>query len=135
MKLLLPTRACLTAAWILTFGALPQDVWDLRWADDNPNLFAMMERAYMYIFRDLDPEEPIASNAYISHFSNLQVESVALDEIMRDPEHPTKVRGLAWPSALRSLVCACAYMHAPCRTSTWSGRSSRCETRWPCSTR
>lgn len=45
----------------------------------------------MYIFRDLDPEEPIASNAYISHFSNLQVESVALDEIMRDPEHPTKV--------------------------------------------
>jgi WD repeat-containing protein 35 len=70
-----------------------QDVWDIRWADDNPNLFAMMERAYMYIFRDLDPEEPIASNAYISHFSNLQVESVALDEIMRDPEHPTKV----WP--------------------------------------
>eukprot|EP00730_Choanoeca_flexa_P001723 TRINITY_DN10757_c0_g1_i2.p1 TRINITY_DN10757_c0_g1~~TRINITY_DN10757_c0_g1_i2.p1 ORF type:complete len:1157 (+),score=402.04 TRINITY_DN10757_c0_g1_i2:149-3619(+) len=67
-----------------------KDVWDIRWADDNPSLFAMMERSYMYIFRGLDPDEPIASNAYISHFSNLQVESVALDEIMRDPEHPTK---------------------------------------------
>ena len=28
-----------------------KDVWDMRWADDNPELFAMMERTYMYIFR------------------------------------------------------------------------------------
>ncbi|EGD73851.1 WD repeat-containing protein 35 [Salpingoeca rosetta] len=67
-----------------------KDVWDMRWADDNPELFAMMERSYMYIFRDLDPEEPIASSSYICNFSNLQVETVALDEIMRAPEQPTK---------------------------------------------
>ena len=50
-----------------------KDVWDIRWADDNPELFAMMERGYMYIFRDRDPEEPIAATSYICNFSNLQV--------------------------------------------------------------
>eukprot|EP01147_Barroeca_monosierra_P005562 gene5562-8932_t len=68
-----------------------KDVWDMRWADDNAELFAMMERSYMYIFRDLDPEEPIPSSSYICNFSNLQVETVALDDIMRAPEHPTKI--------------------------------------------
>ena len=29
------------------------------WASDNPKLFAVMEKARMYIFRDLDPEEPV----------------------------------------------------------------------------
>lgn len=33
-----------------------KDVWDLCWADDNPNMFAMMEKTRMYIFRGLDPE-------------------------------------------------------------------------------
>ena len=28
-----------------------KDVWDMRWADDNPDLFAMMEKTRMYIFR------------------------------------------------------------------------------------
>ena len=26
--------------------------------EDNPKLFAMMEKTRMYIFNDLDPEEP-----------------------------------------------------------------------------
>ncbi len=30
-----------------------KDVWDMKWAADNPELFAMMERTYMYIFRYL----------------------------------------------------------------------------------
>lgn len=47
----------------------------MRWADDNAELFAMMERSYMYIFRDLDPEEPIPSSSYICNFSNLQVQA------------------------------------------------------------
>eukprot|EP00050_Salpingoeca_kvevrii_P018636 m.76510 g.76510 ORF g.76510 m.76510 type:complete len:1153 (+) comp8114_c0_seq1:167-3625(+) len=67
-----------------------KDVWDFRWATDNPNLFAMMERNYMYIFRDLDPEEPISSTGFICQFEDLQVRSVNLDEIMKDPERPTK---------------------------------------------
>ena len=38
-----------------------KDVWDLHWADDNPNMFAMMEKTRMYIFRRLDPEVIIIS--------------------------------------------------------------------------
>lgn len=33
-----------------------KDVWDVRWASDNPELFAAMEKTRMYIFRDTDPE-------------------------------------------------------------------------------
>jgi WD repeat-containing protein 35 len=28
-----------------------KDVWDMKWASDNPELFSMMERTFMYIFR------------------------------------------------------------------------------------
>ncbi|XP_063406795.1 WD repeat-containing protein 35-like isoform X2 [Mytilus trossulus] len=67
-----------------------KDVWDMKWAEDNPELFAMMEKTRMYIFRNLDPEEPILSSGYICNFNDLQIKSVLLDEIMRDPENPTK---------------------------------------------
>lgn len=33
-----------------------KDVWDMKWADDNPDLFSMMEKTRMYVFRNLDPE-------------------------------------------------------------------------------
>ncbi|XP_033121645.1 WD repeat-containing protein 35-like isoform X2 [Anneissia japonica] len=67
-----------------------KDVWDMRWAEDNSELFAMMEKTRMYIFRNLDPEEPILSSGYICHFEDLQIRSVLLDEIMKDAEHPSK---------------------------------------------
>ena len=35
----------------LVKGFERKDVWDMKWADDNPELFAMMERTFMYIFR------------------------------------------------------------------------------------
>ena len=50
-----------------------KDVWDMKWAEDNPELFAMMEKTRMYIFRNLDPEEPILSSGWICEFSDLQV--------------------------------------------------------------
>ena len=40
-----------------------KDVWDMKWAEDNTELFAMMEKTRMYIFRNLDPE--------VSHKSTL----------------------------------------------------------------
>ena len=33
-----------------------KDVWDMKWADDNPELFAMMEKTRMYVFRNMEPE-------------------------------------------------------------------------------
>jgi WD repeat-containing protein 35 len=56
-----------------------KDVWDLCWAEDNPELFAMMEKTRMYIIRNLDPEEPIASAGYICKFAvSVLVEDVLL---------------------------------------------------------
>ena len=33
-----------------------KDVWDVRWAEDNPELFAMMEKTRMYVFKGLVAE-------------------------------------------------------------------------------
>ena len=33
-----------------------KDVWDMKWAEDNPELLAMMEKTRMYVFKGLDPE-------------------------------------------------------------------------------
>ena len=33
-----------------------KEVWDFSWSDDNADLFAIMEKTRMYIFRGIDPE-------------------------------------------------------------------------------
>lgn len=50
-----------------------KDVWNIKWADDNPNLLAVMEKARMYILRGTEPEEPVACTAYLCSFHDLQV--------------------------------------------------------------
>ncbi|MCI4376852.1 hypothetical protein PGIGA_G00193590 [Pangasianodon gigas] len=67
-----------------------KDVWDMKWANDNPDLFAMMEKTRMYVFRNLDPEEPIQTSGFICNFEDLEIKSVLLDEIMKNPERPNK---------------------------------------------
>ncbi len=37
----------------------------MKWADDNPELFAMMEKTRMYICRGTEVEEPIQSSGCI----------------------------------------------------------------------
>ncbi|EDO46375.1 predicted protein [Nematostella vectensis] len=77
--------AIIDISGVLTFFDLfeRKDVWDMKWADDNSELFAMMEKTRMYIFRNLDPEEPILSSGYICQFNDLEVKAVLLDEIMK----------------------------------------------------
>ncbi|RVE56857.1 hypothetical protein OJAV_G00210340 [Oryzias javanicus] len=67
-----------------------KDVWDMKWANDNPDLFAMMEKTRMYVFRNLDPEEPIQTSGYICNFEDLEIKSVLLDEILKNPDKPNK---------------------------------------------
>lgn len=45
-----------------------RDVWDMKWATDNPSYLAVMERMRMYVLKDGSPEEPITSSAYIADF-------------------------------------------------------------------
>ena len=62
----------------------------MKWATDNPDLFAMMEKTRMYVFRNMEPEEPILSSGYICSFQDLEIKAVLLDEILRDPDNPNK---------------------------------------------
>eukprot|EP00929_Paragymnodinium_shiwhaense_P008039 TRINITY_DN111964_c0_g1_i1.p1 TRINITY_DN111964_c0_g1~~TRINITY_DN111964_c0_g1_i1.p1 ORF type:complete len:1227 (-),score=335.65 TRINITY_DN111964_c0_g1_i1:276-3956(-) len=67
-----------------------KDVWNMQWASDNPDLFAIMEKTRMYILRGLQPEEPVLSSAYICSFKELQIQSVLIDEVIQNPESPRK---------------------------------------------
>jgi len=51
-----------------------KDVWAMKWASDNPEMLAIMEKTRMYILRGLEPEEPILSSGYICSFQVKQVE-------------------------------------------------------------
>ncbi|GAB5366413.1 hypothetical protein AAMO2058_001141600 [Amorphochlora amoebiformis] len=63
-----------------------KDCWNFVWSDDNPELFACMEKNRMYIFRKDKPEEPVASSAYLCNFSDLCITAVNLDSVMEEPE-------------------------------------------------
>eukprot|EP00771_Trimastix_marina_P000022 gnl/Trimastix_PCT/1017.p1 GENE.gnl/Trimastix_PCT/1017~~gnl/Trimastix_PCT/1017.p1 ORF type:complete len:1177 (-),score=415.03 gnl/Trimastix_PCT/1017:129-3659(-) len=65
-----------------------KDCWDLKWSDDYPNIFAVMEKARMYIIRGTDPEEPLNSSGNICSFRDLEVRSIMLEELLKDPEQP-----------------------------------------------
>lgn len=67
-----------------------KDVWDMRWADDNPTLFVCMQKAKMYIVRDGTSEAPVPSSGYLGRFHDLCAQCVLLDEIMADPRTPGK---------------------------------------------
>eukprot|EP00760_Papus_ankaliazontas_P001905 PhM_4_TR10728/c0_g1_i1/m.13047/K19674/WDR35, IFT121; WD repeat-containing protein 35 len=71
-------------------GVERKDVWDMKWATDNPELFAIMEKTRMYIFRGTQPEEPVTSSAHMCTFKSLKIKAVSLDDILLDPEHPQK---------------------------------------------
>lgn len=45
-----------------------RDVWTMKWASDDPELLAIMEKTRMYIIRGFNPEEPISTSAYIASF-------------------------------------------------------------------
>lgn len=45
-----------------------KDAWDMKWADDNPDLFAMTEKTRMYIFRNMEPED-ISVNSVTYRFN------------------------------------------------------------------
>ena len=65
-------------------------MWDVKWSDDNPDLFAIMEKIRTYVIRNSDPEEPITSTGYLCDFQQLQLRIAFLDEILERPEDPQK---------------------------------------------
>mmetsp|Transcript_1346 Transcript_1346/g.3417 ORF Transcript_1346/g.3417 Transcript_1346/m.3417 type:complete len:1179 (-) Transcript_1346:299-3835(-) len=72
----------------LVQGFERRDAWDMLWAEDNPELIAMMEKSRMYVFRGVSPEEPVLSSCYLCKFRDLTINTVLMDEIMAFPESP-----------------------------------------------
>lgn len=80
-----------------TKNAEPQDVdkferkdaWAMSWAQDNPSLLAILEKTRMYVFRGLDPEEPINCTGYICSFKDLEIRCVMLDQLVQKPNEAT----------------------------------------------
>ncbi|CAH8432453.1 unnamed protein product [Schistosoma rodhaini] len=60
-----------------------KDVWDVKFEEDNPNIFAIMEKTRMYIFDGLQAEPAIHTSTYLYEFKNLEVQGVLLDELVK----------------------------------------------------
>ncbi|EQC32501.1 hypothetical protein SDRG_09827 [Saprolegnia diclina VS20] len=67
-----------------------KDAWDMMWAEDNPDLFVMMEKARMYVYRSLEAEEPVLSSGYLCTYKDLQVKAALLDDILSSPDQTDK---------------------------------------------
>ncbi|KAF4666111.1 WD repeat domain 35 [Perkinsus chesapeaki] len=50
---------------------------------DHSDLLAVMEKSRMYVLRGMEPEEPVASEAYIYGFTDLQIRAVTLDSLLQ----------------------------------------------------
>jgi len=65
-----------------------RDAWDMLWADDNRDLLAVMEKTKLYVFRDAEPEEPVASSGYLCKHGGLQIMAAMMDEIIQHRNIP-----------------------------------------------
>ena len=70
-----------------------KDVWNMKWADDNTDLLAIMEKFRMYILRGTELEEPVPCTAYLCRFHALQVRILILR--------------CAWANSPYSFICFC----------------------------
>ncbi|KAH0786768.1 WD repeat-containing protein 35 [Histomonas meleagridis] len=87
-----------------TIGPEKKEVWNMEFSSDSPNQFAALERQKLYIYNDLQEEEPIPSISHIASFSNLEILCVDLIRIMNDPLHPRKRFFKSYPTKqLRDL--------------------------------
>ncbi|AIN95907.1 hypothetical protein LPMP_080990 [Leishmania panamensis] len=71
-------------------GVELKDVWNLRWAVDDPYRFAVMEKTRMLVYNHGVAEEPVQSCANLCRFKSLKIRTLQLDELLLDPERPRK---------------------------------------------
>lgn len=71
-----------------------KEVWSVIWSSDNPSLCALMEKNRLFVLKDFAPEEPVLSAGYLCDFTDLQVRSVLLDEILKDPEEIKNIKDM-----------------------------------------
>lgn len=62
---------------------IAQGVWNAMWSKEESNVLAVMEKTQLTILRDLQVEERYPSSSYLCRFSNLEVETLDIEEIIR----------------------------------------------------
>ncbi|KER18703.1 hypothetical protein T265_15879, partial [Opisthorchis viverrini] len=67
-----------------------KDVWDIRFSEDNPDMFAIMEKTRMFIFDRLQASDTVQTSTFICSFHNLEVLGVLLDELVALEDQPSK---------------------------------------------
>ena len=63
-----------------------KEVWSVVWSSDNSDMCAVMEKNRMFVMRNYKQEEPAYSSGYLCHFSDLEVKTALLDDILKAPE-------------------------------------------------
>ncbi|CAG9463207.1 unnamed protein product [Pedinophyceae sp. YPF-701] len=87
-----------------SLGLERRDVWDLKWAEDDPELLAVMEKAKLVVIRGNEAEEPAPSTSHLCAFRQLKVTGINLDALQVDPENPdVGVVSVTEASALQEL--------------------------------
>jgi WD repeat-containing protein 35 len=80
-----------------------KEVWSIVWSTDNPSLCALMEKNRLFVLRDFEPEEPVLSAGYLCDFTDLEVKSVLLDDILKDPEEIKNIQDMFVDFEAKSL--------------------------------
>lgn len=65
------------------------DVYFVKWASDDADKFALLEKNRLYVFKNLDPEEPAICSGYICEFSQLQLRVAMLDDVYTANSKPS----------------------------------------------
>ena len=80
-----------------------KEVWSIVWSTENPGLCALMEKNRLFVFRDFEPEEPVLTSGYLCDFTDLEVKSCLLDDILKDPEEIKNIQSMFISFEARSL--------------------------------
>jgi WD repeat-containing protein 35 len=80
-----------------------KDAWAVLWADDAPELCAVMEKTRLYVLRDGSPEEPVLSSGYLCAFSGLTITSALMDDVYATPDRPPPPAAILVNHDVRSL--------------------------------
>ena len=84
-------------------GLERKDVWDMKWAQDHPDLIVVMEKTRMYVMMGNEVEDPVVSSGYLCDFKDLEIKAVLLDEVMKFPDSPGSAEELILYFETKSL--------------------------------
>ena len=62
-----------------------------------------MEKNRLFVFRDFEPEEPVLTSGYLCDFTDLEVKSCLLDDILKDPEEIKNIKDMFITFEAKSL--------------------------------